>query len=105
MINECVPQFTLCVRAPLSGSHTHTHARALSERRCASDAAFVCSAVEQVPVETYTIPLSQADVLQEGSDVTLVAWGTQVGGSLHLWQRCLLESTRVINKKQKIHFP
>lgn len=37
------------------------------------------SAVEQVPVESYTIPLSQAEVLQEGSDVTLVAWGTQVG--------------------------
>lgn len=35
--------------------------------------------VEQVPVESYTIPLSQAEVLQEGSDVTLVAWGTQVG--------------------------
>lgn len=48
----------------------------------------VCSsAVEQVPVEAYTIPLSQADVLQEGSDVTLVAWGTQVGDPEHLWQR------------------
>ncbi|XP_041962638.1 2-oxoisovalerate dehydrogenase subunit beta, mitochondrial [Alosa pseudoharengus] len=36
------------------------------------------AAVEQVPTEPYTIPLSQAEVLQEGSDVTLVAWGTQV---------------------------
>ncbi|XP_069866270.1 2-oxoisovalerate dehydrogenase subunit beta, mitochondrial isoform X2 [Dipodomys merriami] len=36
------------------------------------------AAVEQVPVEPYNIPLSQAEVLQEGSDVTLVAWGTQV---------------------------
>nr|XP_021149180.1 2-oxoisovalerate dehydrogenase subunit beta, mitochondrial isoform X1 [Columba livia] len=36
------------------------------------------AAVEQVPVEPYTIPLSQAEVLQTGSDVTLVAWGTQV---------------------------
>uniref|UniRef100_F6XV06 2-oxoisovalerate dehydrogenase subunit beta, mitochondrial n=1 Tax=Monodelphis domestica TaxID=13616 RepID=F6XV06_MONDO len=36
------------------------------------------AAVEQVPVEPYYIPLSQADILQEGSDVTLVAWGTQV---------------------------
>ncbi|KAG2468237.1 ODBB dehydrogenase, partial [Polypterus senegalus] len=36
------------------------------------------AAVEQVPVDTYYIPLSQAEVLQEGSDVTLVAWGTQV---------------------------
>lgn len=41
------------------------------------------SLVEQVPVETYTIPLSQAEILQEGSDVTLVAWGTQVGVPLH----------------------
>ncbi|XP_015249051.1 PREDICTED: 2-oxoisovalerate dehydrogenase subunit beta, mitochondrial [Cyprinodon variegatus] len=36
------------------------------------------AAVEQVPVDAYTIPLSQAEVLQEGSDVTLVAWGTQI---------------------------
>ncbi|XP_045150256.1 2-oxoisovalerate dehydrogenase subunit beta, mitochondrial-like [Echinops telfairi] len=36
------------------------------------------SSVEQVPVEPYNIPLSQAEVIQEGSDVTLVAWGTQV---------------------------
>ncbi|XP_064453869.1 2-oxoisovalerate dehydrogenase subunit beta, mitochondrial isoform X2 [Mirounga angustirostris] len=36
------------------------------------------AAVEQVPVEPYSIPLSQAEVVQEGSDVTLVAWGTQV---------------------------
>ncbi|KAG7273651.1 hypothetical protein CRUP_018130 [Coryphaenoides rupestris] len=36
------------------------------------------AAVEQVPVEPYTIPLSQAEVLVEGSDITLVAWGTQI---------------------------
>nr|XP_058939862.1 2-oxoisovalerate dehydrogenase subunit beta, mitochondrial isoform X4 [Kogia breviceps] len=36
------------------------------------------AAVEQVPIEPYNIPLSQAEVIQEGSDVTLVAWGTQV---------------------------
>ncbi|KAJ8290891.1 hypothetical protein GJAV_G00018890 [Gymnothorax javanicus] len=36
------------------------------------------AAVDQVPVEAYQIPLSEAEVLQEGSDVTLVAWGTQV---------------------------
>ncbi|XP_008683081.1 2-oxoisovalerate dehydrogenase subunit beta, mitochondrial isoform X1 [Ursus maritimus] len=36
------------------------------------------AAVEQVPVEPYNVPLSQAEVIQEGSDVTLVAWGTQV---------------------------
>lgn len=38
--------------------------------------------VEQVPVEPYNIPLSQAEVLQTGSDVTLVAWGTQVSKTL-----------------------
>ncbi|KAG5856895.1 hypothetical protein ANANG_G00012780 [Anguilla anguilla] len=36
------------------------------------------AAVDQVPVEPYQIPLSEAEILQEGSDVTLVAWGTQV---------------------------
>ncbi|XP_063563803.1 2-oxoisovalerate dehydrogenase subunit beta, mitochondrial isoform X3 [Gorilla gorilla gorilla] len=36
------------------------------------------AAAEEVPIEPYNIPLSQAEVIQEGSDVTLVAWGTQV---------------------------
>ncbi|XP_078001475.1 2-oxoisovalerate dehydrogenase subunit beta, mitochondrial-like [Glandiceps talaboti] len=36
------------------------------------------SAVEQVPVKDYMLPLSEADVMIEGNDVTLVAWGTQV---------------------------
>lgn len=44
---------------------------------------FIWHVVEQVPVEAYTIPLSQADILQEGSDVTLVAWGTQVRALVH----------------------
>eukprot|EP00118_Oscarella_pearsei_P021350 m.239064 g.239064 ORF g.239064 m.239064 type:complete len:361 (+) comp40175_c0_seq2:186-1268(+) len=35
-------------------------------------------AVENVPVGDYEIPLSQAEVLQEGSDVTVVGWGNQV---------------------------
>ncbi|KAI1292295.1 2-oxoisovalerate dehydrogenase subunit beta, mitochondrial [Halotydeus destructor] len=35
-------------------------------------------AVEQVPVKDYTVPLSQAQVLLEGHDVTIVGWGTQV---------------------------
>lgn len=35
------------------------------------------AAEEQVPTGYYQIPLGQADVLQEGSDLTLVAWGTQ----------------------------
>nr|XP_002741809.2 PREDICTED: 2-oxoisovalerate dehydrogenase subunit beta, mitochondrial-like [Saccoglossus kowalevskii] len=36
------------------------------------------SALEQVPIKDYTLPLSEAEVLVEGNDVTLVAWGTQV---------------------------
>jgi len=36
------------------------------------------SAVEEVPVGDYTLPLSQAQVISEGSDVTLVGWGTQL---------------------------
>ncbi|XP_072036894.1 2-oxoisovalerate dehydrogenase subunit beta, mitochondrial-like isoform X2 [Amphiura filiformis] len=36
------------------------------------------AAVEQVPVKAYEIPLSKAEVVVEGSDLTLVAWGTQV---------------------------
>ena len=32
----------------------------------------------QVPVDDYTIPLGQAEVIREGSDVTVVGWGQQV---------------------------
>lgn len=35
-------------------------------------------AVEDVPVDDYMIPLSKAQVLVEGKDVTMVGWGTQV---------------------------
>lgn len=35
-------------------------------------------AVEQVPIKDYTIPLSQAEILTEGDDVTVIGWGTQV---------------------------
>lgn len=35
--------------------------------------------MEQVPTDAYYLPLSQADIVQEGSDLTMVAWGTQVG--------------------------
>lgn len=33
------------------------------------------SAVEQVPVGDYQLPLSSAEVLQEGTDVTIVSYG------------------------------
>ncbi|XP_063597742.1 2-oxoisovalerate dehydrogenase subunit beta, mitochondrial-like [Penaeus indicus] len=36
------------------------------------------SAVEMVPTKEYTLPLSTADVLDEGDDITLLGWGTQV---------------------------
>ena len=36
------------------------------------------SAVEQVPIDDYSIPLGQAETLISGSDVTLLTWGTPV---------------------------
>ncbi|KAL6008153.1 hypothetical protein ACLOJK_033659 [Asimina triloba] len=36
-------------------------------------------AVEEVPDHDYTLPLSQAEVIREGSDITLVGWGAQLG--------------------------
>jgi len=35
-------------------------------------------AVEEVPIADYELPLSQAEVMVPGSDVTMIAWGTQV---------------------------
>ncbi|PVD27932.1 hypothetical protein C0Q70_10508 [Pomacea canaliculata] len=36
------------------------------------------AAIEEVPTGDYELPLSKASVLLEGSDVTLIGWGTQV---------------------------
>lgn len=36
------------------------------------------SAVGDVPVEDYTLPISQSHIVQDGTDITLVAWGAQV---------------------------
>lgn len=36
------------------------------------------SAVEQVPTSPYTLPLSQAEILQTGTDLTVVSWGTPI---------------------------
>eukprot|EP01080_Neovahlkampfia_damariscottae_P011413 gene11413-4580_t len=36
------------------------------------------SSVSEVPNESYELPLSKAEVLQEGSDVTIVGWGSQL---------------------------
>lgn len=36
------------------------------------------TAVEEVPVGMYRLPLGKASVVRQGSDVTLVGWGQQV---------------------------
>ena len=33
------------------------------------------AAVEQVPVDSYTLPLSKAEVLKEGDDITVISYG------------------------------
>lgn len=68
MMKECVLGFPTC--------YVTLHVKSLHVY-------FLFFSVEQVPVESYTIPLSQAEIVQEGSDLTLVAWGTQVGDSTH----------------------
>jgi len=35
-------------------------------------------AAEEVPTGDYTLPLSQAEVLKQGTDITLIGWGTTV---------------------------
>lgn len=36
------------------------------------------SAVDEVPVDDFMIPLGKAEVLKQGKDITLVSWGAQV---------------------------
>jgi 2-oxoisovalerate dehydrogenase E1 component beta subunit len=36
------------------------------------------ASVSDVPEEDYTLPLGKADVVEEGTDITLLAWGAQV---------------------------
>ncbi|MFT5812936.1 MAG: 2-oxoisovalerate dehydrogenase E1 component beta subunit [Psychroserpens sp.] len=36
------------------------------------------ASVGEVPTEDYELPLGKADVMQKGSDITLLAWGAQV---------------------------
>ncbi|PKI61352.1 2-oxoisovalerate dehydrogenase subunit beta 1, mitochondrial isoform X1 [Punica granatum] len=35
-------------------------------------------AIEEVPEEDYMLPLSEAEVIREGSDITVVGWGAQL---------------------------
>ncbi len=46
---------------------------------------------EAVPAESYTVPLGQADVAREGTDVTLIAWGAMV--------RVCLDASAVLARK------
>ena len=34
--------------------------------------------VEDVPIHDYEIPLSQADIIQYGTDITIIGWGQQL---------------------------
>lgn len=36
------------------------------------------ASVSEVPEEDYTLPLGKADIVQEGADITLLAWGAQI---------------------------
>ena len=49
------------------------------------------ASVEDVPEEDYEIPLGQAEILQEGSDVTVVGWGGQL---VVLKEACTLAHTQ-----------
>jgi 2-oxoisovalerate dehydrogenase E1 component beta subunit len=35
-------------------------------------------AEEEVPLEDYEIPLGKAEILQEGSDITIISYGMQL---------------------------
>ncbi|MBI4163633.1 MAG: alpha-ketoacid dehydrogenase subunit beta [Candidatus Aenigmarchaeota archaeon] len=49
---------------------------------------------EEVPEEEYTIPLNKAEVVQEGSDITVIAWGAM--------QKLVRESIAQLNGKYSI---
>lgn len=42
--------------------------------------------VEHVPVDDYTLPLSSAEVLQPGADITLLSWGAPLYSCLEAMQ-------------------
>jgi len=51
------------------------------------------ASVGEVPEEDYQLPLGKADIVKEGSDITLLAWGAQVE---------ILEKAAVMAKEQGI---
>lgn len=40
--------------------------------------------MEEVPIDDYTIPMGQAEVLRKGADLTVVSYGTP----LHICSEC-----------------
>ncbi|CAN7028629.1 unnamed protein product [Brassica rapa subsp. trilocularis] len=50
-------------------------------------------AVEEVPEHDYMIPLSQAEVIREGNDITLVGWGAQ----LTVMEQACLDAEKVLD--------
>ncbi|KAK4531196.1 hypothetical protein CCYA_CCYA07G2053 [Cyanidiococcus yangmingshanensis] len=52
------------------------------------------SAIAEVPVGTYTMPIGRAEIIREGSDITLVAYGAQI--------RVLLEAAEIVAREDSI---
>jgi 2-oxoisovalerate dehydrogenase E1 component beta subunit len=52
------------------------------------------AAVDEVPDEDYQLPIGKADIVQEGSDVTVVGWGAQM--------RVLQEAGKLAQEKDGI---
>lgn len=36
------------------------------------------SAVEQVPVDDFVLPLGKAEIVKKGDDATVIGWGSQI---------------------------
>ncbi|KAI3383231.1 hypothetical protein SNEBB_010766 [Seison nebaliae] len=51
-------------------------------------------AVEDVPIKMYKLPLSKADIVQEGNDITLLSWGTQ----MHV----VIEAAQILEEKYNV---
>ncbi|KAF7836934.1 2-oxoisovalerate dehydrogenase subunit beta 1, mitochondrial [Senna tora] len=55
-------------------------------------------AVEEVPEDDYMLPLSDAEVLREGSDITLVGWGAQ----LSIMEQACLDAEKANKQVSKL---
>ena len=51
-----------------------------------------------MPIKDYTLPLSKAEVLIEGTDITIVSWGTQVHVAKEVAQVSYTLSVYLIHK-------